>query len=146
MLGSYSVENGSLTFRPRFPPAQGVRLRAVFHPPSGPAIEAVFEALNVDTTPSTRVDHVYPSTDLLPDNQLKFYVHFSAPMRRGEAWQHIHLLNENGKPVELPFLEVDQELCDRDYQRLTVLFDPGQIKLRLLPLADVASAIADGNR
>ncbi len=146
MLGSYSVENGALTFRPRFPPAQGVRLRAVFRPPAGPAIEAVFEVPKIDTAPSTRVDHVYPSTDLLPDNQLKFYVHFSAPMRRGEAWQHIHLLNENGKPVELPFLEVDQELWDRDYQRLTVLFDPGRIKRGLLPLADVGSAIEDGKQ
>jgi hypothetical protein len=25
---------------------------------------------------STVVEHVYPSTDLLPDNQLKFYLHF----------------------------------------------------------------------
>ena len=51
-----------------------------------------------------------------------------------------------GKPVVLPFLEVDQELWDRDYQRLTVLFDPGRIKRGLLPLADVGSAIEDGKQ
>jgi hypothetical protein len=144
LLGSYSVEGASLIFRPRFPLAPGVRSRAVFHPPGKPAIEAVFEARKVDTAPSTRVEHVYPSTDLLPDNQLKFYVHFSAPMRRGEAWQHIHLLDQAGSPVELPFLEVDQELWDRDYMRLTVLFDPGRIKRGLVPLADVGPAIEDG--
>jgi len=144
MLGVYTVENGSLTFRPRFPLAAGVRARAVFHPPHGPAIEAAFEAPKADLTASTRVRHVYPSTDVLPDNQLKFYVFFSAPMRRGEAWLRIHLLDQNGKTVDLPFLE--QELWDRDYQRLTVLFDPGRIKRGLLPLQEAGPAIEDGKQ
>jgi hypothetical protein len=146
MLGAYTVENGRLTFRPRFPPAPGLRSRAVFRAPGKPALEAVFESPKVDLAPSTRVEHVYPSVDLLPDNQLKFYVHFSAPMRRGEAWQRIHLLDQKGSPVELPFLEVDQELWDREYKRLTVLFDPGRIKRGLAPLAEVGPAIEEGKR
>jgi hypothetical protein len=144
MLGVYSIENGSLVFRPRFPLAAGVRARAVFHPPHGTAIEAVFETQKADLTASTRVQHVYPSTDVLPDNQLKFYVFFSAPMRRGDAWPHIHLLDQNGKAVDMPFLE--QELWDRDYQRLTVLFDPGRIKRGLLPLQEAGQAIEDGKQ
>jgi hypothetical protein len=144
MLGAYKVENGSLVFRPRFPLTAGIRARAVFHSPQGPAVEAVFEIAKADLTASTQVRHVYPSTDLLPDNQLKFYVFFTAPMRRGEAWQHIHLLDQDGKAVDLPFLELDQELWDRDYQRLTVLFDPGRIKRGLLPLEEVGPAIEEG--
>ena len=144
MLGVYAIENGCLVFRPRFPLAPGLKARATFHPPHAPAIEAVFEAPKQDLTASTRVQHVYPSTDVLPDNQLKFYVFFSAPMRQGEAWQHIHLLDQNGKPVDLPFLE--QELWDRDYQRLTVLFDPGRIKRGLLPLQEVGPAIEEGKQ
>src|SRR5262245_10683478 len=89
-LGAYSIENGSLTFRPRFPPAPGVRTRAVFRLPGGAPAEAVFEGQKADLSPSTRVEQVYPTTGLLPDNQLKFYLYFSAPMRRGEAWRHIH--------------------------------------------------------
>jgi hypothetical protein len=146
MLGAYGVENGALVFRPRFPLAPGVRTRAVLHPPGHKTTEALFEARKLDLAPSTRVEHVYPSTDLLPDNQLKFYVHFTAPMRRGEAWQRIHLLDQTGAPVELPFLEVDQELWDRDYKRLTVLFDPGRIKRGLVPLADAGPSIEDGKR
>jgi hypothetical protein len=144
MLGVYSIEDGSLVFRPRFPLAAGLRARAVFHPPHGPAVEAVFEAPKADFTASTRVQHVYPSTDVLPDNQLKFYLFFSAPMQRGEAWRHIHLLKQDGKAVDLPFLE--QELWDRDNQRLTVLFDPGRIKRGLLPLQEVGPAIEDGKQ
>jgi hypothetical protein len=144
MLGVYSIEDGSLVFRPRFPLSAGVRVRAVFHPPHGPAVEAVFEAAKADLTASTRVQHVYPSTDVLPDNQLKFYLFFSAPMQRGEAWRRIHLLKQDGTAVELPFLE--QELWDRDNQRLTVLFDPGRIKRGLLPLQEVGPAIEEGKQ
>ena len=146
VLGAYSIENGSLVFRPRYPLAAGVRARAVFHPPHGATVSAVFEIPKADVTASTRVHHVYPSTDLLPDNQLKFYVFFSGPMRRGDAWQHIHLLDEKGVPVDLPFLELDQELWDRDYRRLTVLFDPGRIKRGLLPLQEAGPAIEDGKQ
>ena len=141
MLGSYSVEDGALVFRPRFPIAPGVRVRAVFR-----GVETKFDSQPTAARASTRVEHVYPSVDLLPDNQLKFYLHFSAPMSRGEAWRRIHLLDQNGATVDLPFLEVDQELWDRDYRRLTVLFDPGRIKRGLLPLQEVGPAIEEGKR
>ena len=49
---------------------------------------------------------------MLPANELKLYIYFSAPMSRGEAWKHIHLLDDAGKPVPLAFLELDQELWD----------------------------------
>src|SRR5260370_3795635 len=55
MLGSYTVENGALTFRPRFPLAPGVRTRAVFHPPGKPTTEAVFEGRGLGPEPSTTV-------------------------------------------------------------------------------------------
>ncbi len=146
MLGSYSVEAGVLVFHPRYPLAHGVSARAVFHSPAGDTVQAIFDPPPFRLASSTRVSHVYPSTDLLPDNQLKFYIYFSAPMRRGEAWQHIHLLSQDGAQVDLPFLELDQELWDRDYQRLTVLFDPGRIKRGLVPLQEVGPAIEDGKR
>ena len=68
----------------------GVRYRAVFQPPGGKPIEASFEKKREQLAATTRVTHVYPSTDVLPSNTLKLYIYFSAPMSRGEAWQHIH--------------------------------------------------------
>src|SRR5258708_19336036 len=65
-------------------------------------------------------------------------------MRRGDAWQHIQLLDEKGVRVDLPFLELDQELWYRDYRRLTILFDPGRIKRGLLPLQESGPAIEEG--
>lgn len=146
MLGSYTVESGTLTFRPRYPAAPGVAVRAVFRPPGGPPVEAVFGATAGDITPTTSVERVYPSASLLPDNQLKLYIQFSASMSRGEAWQRIHLLNEQGSAVELPFLEIDQELWDFAQRRLTVLFDPGRIKRGLVPREELGPVLIEGGQ
>ncbi|MCH8268198.1 MAG: hypothetical protein IH846_11825 [Acidobacteria bacterium] len=146
MLGTYSVEDEVLVFRPRYPPTPGVRIRAVFRMPDGPPLEAVFQTAKANAPPSTYVEHVYPSTDVLPDNQLKLYIQFSAPMSRGEAWKRIHLLDETGSPVELPFVEIDQELWSPENRRLTVLFDPGRIKRGLLPHEEVGPPLIEGRQ
>ena len=86
---------------------------------------------------------IHPS-DILPANALKLYVYFSAPMRRGDSWKHLHLLRD-GAPVEYPFLELDQELWDRDQRRFTVLFDPGRIKRGLASLAEAGPALEEGH-
>jgi hypothetical protein len=145
MVGTYGVESGGLVFRPRFPVAPGMHVRAVFHAPGGEALEAGFAVpKGAPPASTTRVAHVYPSTDILPENQLKFYIYFSAPVQKGEAWRHIQLLNQEGAAVELPFLEIDQELWDRENTRLTVLFDPGRIKRGLVPRQEMGPAIEEG--
>lgn len=146
MLGSYSVESGVLTFRPKWPVAPGVRVRAAFRPAGAAGVDAEFETPGAKASPSTSIAHVYPSAGELPENALRMYIYFSAPMQRGEAWQHIHLLDESGQRVELPFLEVDQELWDPGNTRLTVLFDPGRIKRGLVPLRDSGPNILEGKR
>ena len=65
-------------------------------------------------------------------------------MSRGEAWKHIHLLDDSGKPVPLAFLELDQEFGTPANQRLTVLFDPGRIKRGLVPTNEIGSPIVEG--
>jgi hypothetical protein len=150
MLGSYTVEpdHGApvLTFHPRWPIAPGMHVRAVFHLPGEAPVEASFDTPKAATATAARVERVYPSTDALPANALKLYVYFSASMRRGEAWQHIRLLDDRGAPVELPFLEIDQELWDPANTRLTILFDPGRIKRGLVPLAESGPNIVEGKR
>ena len=146
LLGSYVVRDGVLFFQPRYPIAPDIRIRAVFHPPAGASVEAVFDADESAPVPSAWVEAVYPSADVLPDNQLKLYIQFSAPMSRGEAWQRIHLLDEKGSRVDLPFLEIDQELWDPDNRRLTVLFDPGRIKRGVLPREQMGPSLIEGQK
>jgi hypothetical protein len=90
------------------------------------------------------VDHVYPSRDALPENQLRFYLHFSAPMSRGDVYQYIRLLDAAGKPVETPFLELEQELWDEASRRFTLFIQPGRIKRGLRPREDMGPALEQG--
>ncbi len=144
--GTYAVEGGSLVFHPRFPLVAGVRYRAVFQAPQGKLVEATFDGPPRETISTTRVLHVYPSTDVLPSNTLKLYIYFSAPMSRGEAWQRIHLLDDQGQPLKFEFVEIQQELWDAQNTRLTVLFDPGRIKRGVLPEMELGPPIVEGKR
>lgn len=146
MLGEYALEGIELVFRPRFPLRPGVRYRAVFRPPGGATVEKVFEIPKRARVPTTFVEQVFPTGAELPENVLKFYIHFSAPMSRAEAYRRIRLLDEHGKTIELPFLEIDEELWDRDGKRLTVLFDPGRIKRGLVPHEEVGPPLVKGRR
>lgn len=144
-MGSYAIEGGGLTFRPRFPLAAGMHYRAVFRVHGNAEVVADFDGPRLDRTPTTKVKHVYPSTTKLPANQLKLYLYFSAPMARGEAWRRIHLLDHDGKEAEVPFLELNQELWDPEYKRLTVLFDPGRIKRGLVPNKEDGPPLVEGH-
>ncbi len=149
VLGSYRVADRTLRFVPRFPVVPGVRYRAVFRPthlPGHTGGEDVHAEFRVPRPKSaaTVVTHVYPTRDTLPENQLKFYLHFSAPMSRGDSYRHLHLLDEKGKAVDLPFLELDEELWDPEGKRFTLLFDPGRIKRGLKPREEVGPALVEG--
>jgi len=146
MLGQYSIEAGVLRFQPQFPLTPGVRYRAVFRPPAGSVIEASFDGPQRAVQASTRVEHVFPSAGVLPSNVLKLYIVFSAPMSRGEAWKRIHLLDDGGRPISGAFLEIDQELWDPEFRRLTVLFDPGRIKRDLAPNLQMGVPVVDGRK
>jgi hypothetical protein len=151
MAGAYSIEADSLRFTPQFPMESQVKYWAVFHPdqlPEGIAGAAVitsnFQTPQPQSTSSTNVTQIYPSAEVLPENLLKFYIHFSAPMSRGNIYQHIRLLNSDGKEVELPFLEIDEELWDPAMMRLTLIIDPGRIKRGVRPLEDIGPALENG--
>jgi len=144
LFGAYSIEGGSLTFHPRYPLASGVTYHAVFHPPGSAPVEATFHGPEAVAAPEARVTAMYPSSPVLPANQLKLYVVFSAPMQGGDFWPSIHLVDQDGKPAYLPF--VGQELWNRDNTRLTLIFDPGRIKRGVKPNVDLGPVLVEGKR
>jgi hypothetical protein len=142
MLGTYSVEDRQLIFRPRYPLAGGMHVRAVFR-----GAETAFDIpKGAPLAATTRVSQVFPSSDVLPANALKLYIFFSAPMQKGDSWKYLTLLRDDGSKVEYPFLELDQELWDRDNRRFTILFDPGRIKRGLASLQEAGPALEEGRR
>lgn len=152
MLGKLSIEGETLRFQPRFPPVPGVRYRAVFRPSllaargSAADVSGEFSLPRPKAAAATTVTHIFPTRSTLPENQLKFYIHFSAPMSRGEAYGSVRVLDEAGKPVVLPFLELDQELWDPAGKRLTLLFDPGRIKRGLKPREEDGPILVEGKK
>jgi hypothetical protein len=144
MAGSYRIADGALVFEPAFPLNPDTRYNAVVHP--GPnASSAPFRTRPRPAAPATTVSAVYPSTDVLPENLLKFYLHFSAPMNRGDIYKHIHLLDQDGKDVYLPFLELGEELWNPQMTRVTVFIDPGRIKRGVRELMEHGPALTVGH-
>jgi hypothetical protein len=151
VLGSHQVEKGVLRFVPRFPLVRGVRYRVVLNPAelpggTGKPVEVVLSLPRPPRKSTTVVTNVYPSADRLPENQLKFYLHFSAPMRQGDSYRHVKLLDARGKPIDLPFLALDQELWDPSGTRFTLFLDPGRIKRGLKPREEVGPVLEEGKR
>ena len=129
----------------QYPPAPGVRYAASFHPPGMAALTRTFDGPQRNATPSARVDRVYPSGDVLPSNQLRLYVYFSAPMSRGASAGRIHLLDARGKELNAEFLP-GEELWDPTGRRITLTFDPGRIKRGLTSNETLGPPIAEGQR
>lgn len=142
MAGRVSVGPLGLSFTPAFPFAAGLEYQVTLAgdgivglPAELSSIRWVGEAMLPRREPGepTRLVSLFPSGDVLPANLLKLYLHFSAPMSRGVAWDHLAIVDEQGREVELAILELEHELWDPSSRRLTVLFDPGRIKSDLLP-------------
>jgi hypothetical protein len=143
MAGRYAVENGVLVFRPQYPAAAGVHYRAVFRPAKGAPVEQRFDGPARDAKPMAHVERIYPSGDVLPSNQLRIYIYFSAPMSQGEAAKHLHLLDAAGKDVRDVFLP-GEELWDPGFRRLTITLDPGRIKRGLTSNMAIGPPLTEG--
>lgn len=150
MAGACEVADGVLRFQPRYPLRPGVRYEVHFYASQLPggngstaSVIAMFSILKPETPP-TVVEQIYPTSNLLPENHLKFYIHFSAPMSRGEAYEHLQILDGNGKPIESAFLELGEELWDPAGKRFTLFFDPGRIKHGLKPREDLGPVLEKG--
>ncbi|APD08234.1 hypothetical protein UJ101_02736 [Flavobacteriaceae bacterium UJ101] len=49
---------------------------------------------------NTIVEAIYPLTDSIPVNVLKFYIQFSEPMREGDFLNHVYLYDEKGNDLK----------------------------------------------
>ena len=144
---SSDLEGKKLVFKARFPFLDGTPYRIeVFSGANRqkPSLTMNFTRV-VRRTATTRLLAIYPSSNVLPENQLKFYLHFSAAMSRGEAYRRVSLLDQNGKKVEFPFLELGEELWNPSGSRFTLFFDPGRIKRGLRPRELFGPALLEGH-
>ncbi len=90
------------------------------------------------------VMEIYPTQNRLPENQLKFFVKFSKPMREGESSTHVVLLNSKKDTLKGAFLDLQPELWNEDQTLLTLWLDPGRIKRDLIPNLEMGAPLTEG--
>jgi len=155
MLGIFRVlgKEKSIRFEPGFPLRHGTNYVVTFdlemlslRRQNNRTIEKTIAVPEKANYKPSRVAYVYPSSNKLPENQLKFYIHFSQPMSRGEAYDAIHLYNEKGHEIDYPFLKLGQELWNGSGTRFTLFIDPGRIKHGLKPREDIGSVLEEGGK
>ncbi len=146
MLGSFEPLKTGFRFVPRFPLEPGTTYCAKLNLPGQKSQLETF-ALPADKPEHpTTIAAVYPTAQKLPENLLRIYIHFSAPMSRGRSYRHLHLVDQTGEEVQNPFLELPQELWSADRTRLTVLLDPGRVKQGLKPREQSGPVLEPGHR
>ena len=139
IAGRFEIGPDDVCFVPRFPFVDGMSYSLLVEPSLAAKSTDSREVWAIqrpapDASPTTEVIAIYPSTDELPVNQLKLYVHFSSPMSEGWAGRAVHVRRaDNYVLFEGVFLAMEPELWDRERRRLTLLLDPGHIKRGLVP-------------
>lgn len=82
--------------------------------------------------PEPVVRAVYPRSETIPENILRFYIYFSEPMADGDFLSHLRLEDvDTGEELTGVFFENIYELWSQDRRRITVLVDPGRVKTGL---------------
>jgi hypothetical protein len=131
ITGVHELDAEGLHFRPRFPFVPGVIYTARLDLGGAPLLRR-FEA-PAPPGRAPRVLAVYPSGDVLPENLLRFYLHFSQPMESKGAQRKVRLVDAAGTEVPLAFVDVEHGLWNPSQTRLTVLLHPGRIKRGVAP-------------
>lgn len=144
MLGTYTRAANTLTFAPRFALVSGGRYRASLKLPTGKSVTADYRVRPTKLPPPAVVTQVYPTAPVLPANALKFYIHFSKPMRNGRAiFDRIFLLDDTGKVIPDPWRRT--ELWTADDRRFTLWIHPGRVK-KGVNLRDELGPVLEPNR
>ena len=134
VAGRYSVTDQGVRFTPAFPLQPGRRYHVHVDlgrvRREGPRTLDTTIGLPGSPAPAAqaRVVGISPAADTLPENLLRLYVWFSAPMARESGLPHITLIDERTGEVKDAFLPVDGGFWNHDFTRYTLFFDPGRVK------------------
>lgn len=140
IIGSWQRTDNQLYFCPLIPFSKKLTYQAQF--PEVPYF--TFKPVPPKNYTQTSITEVFPTIDTLPENNLKMYLYFSAPMSDGNAYQHIQFIDEKGQRLATPFLELAPLLWNEDRTRLTLWFDPGRVKRELLRSQKLGAPLVAG--
>jgi len=146
IFGSYNLTGHHLTFRPEF--RLGAGANTVRRSPS-PANRRRRSTtpFPLRRPPSSRRPSrrfiLLPTQ--LPANLLKFYVHFTRPMRQTDTiFDQLHIVDERGEPVNDPWRRFPQ--WSDDGKRLTLWIHPGRVKRGVNLREEIGPVLAPGKK
>lgn len=142
MLGEYTASGNHIIFKPLVPLSPGMRYEVLLRN----KVIGKLAIMMPDAARAPQLLGVYPTADTLPENLLKLYLQFSAPMREGEAMQHVYLSDDQGDTLENVLLDLQPELWNRERSALTLWLDPGRIKRDLIPNRQMGNPLAKGKQ
>ena len=153
VIGRYTIEQRAIVFKPEYGFDAGRRYVVTFDASKLPAASDAWQPAPLSSivglparslTPKTVVSAVFPSAETVPENQLRLYLHFSAPMGLKGGVGYLRLLDDTGDEIRDPFLPLDAEFWNRDRTRFTVFFDPGRQKRGILPNEEMGRSLVAG--
>ncbi|MEM6295479.1 MAG: hypothetical protein AAGA54_29665 [Myxococcota bacterium] len=131
---------GDGAFVPSFPLTPGVRYEV-----RGARCSDTIEVPPSVGEAQPEVVAVYPRSEALPENILRFYVYFSEPMAEGGFLEHVRLEHVgSGQDLTGVFFDNVHELWSRDRRRITLLVDPGRVKTGLVAHQKLGRAFSAG--
>ena len=147
VAGRFEVERDGVCFVPRFAFADGVSYSLLIHGPDEGCPETwTIQRPARSAAPTAQVLEIYPTTEILPLNLLRVYVHFSDSMSEGWAARAMNVIREDtGETLDNVFLPPVPELWDAERRRLTMLLDPGRIKRGLVPNLEWGYPLVEGS-
>jgi hypothetical protein len=151
VAGRYTLTDRGVRFTPAFPLQPGrrydVRVNLARLHRDGTRVLATTIGLPGGQTPAreARVVGVSPAGETVPENLLRIYLWFSAPMSRESGLGHVALFDERGEVTDA-FLPVDGGFWNHDFTRYTLFFDPGRVKSGILPRERMGRPLVAGRR
>jgi hypothetical protein len=138
VAGRYAVSPQGIRFTPAFPlqPGRSYEVAVDLSPVRRDGVRTLATTVSLPARPApapvARVTGISPSGETLPENLLRMYIWFSAPMAGTSGLPHVTLIDEREGEVRDAFLPVDGGFWNHDFTRYTLFFDPGRVKEGIL--------------
>ncbi|MEM8979768.1 MAG: hypothetical protein AAGD04_09810 [Pseudomonadota bacterium] len=148
LAGTYEKHGADVVFKPAFGflMDQAYTVRSFVGGPDAQPVLRDFVIGSGEALVRPEVLAIYPSGPQIPENTLRFYIHFSTPMQPHRAGEFIALANAQGQEDGAAFMTFKQELWNADRTRLTLLMDPGRIKRGVAQNLALGPALEEGQR
>ncbi|MFI5129032.1 MAG: Ig-like domain-containing protein [Chitinophagales bacterium] len=140
IIGELTILDGAVRFQPAIAFTRGLR----YEVRSSDKLLSEFEIPKNDKNDAPIVIAIYPTAGVLPENLLKMYIAFSKPMQEGQALNNIFVLKDRNDTIPV-FLDLDQELWNKERTMLTLWLDPGRIKRDLQPNLKMGTPLQKGS-